>query len=189
MRTVAVTFGRFSPPTNGHLKLLEAVANQPADSKQIYTSHSQDKKKNPLSYDVKIQLLQQLVSEQHIGVTVVPTEARTLVQVLGELTGQFDVTIVVVGSDRVPEFQALLDKYNGIPDKTGSIPFSFDSVEVVSAGERDPDAEGVEGMSATKMRQAAKDEDYAAFQQGSPFKSQKLTKQMYIETRKGMGIE
>ena len=101
----------------------------------------------------------------------------------------FKNLIMVAGSDRVKEFSTLLNRYNDAPDKKGNQLFKFDSVEVVSAGERDPDAEGVEGMSASKMRAAATDGDYDSFSMGIPATlSDADKKKLYRDVRKYMGI-
>ena len=75
---------------------------------------------------------------------------------------------MVAGSDRLPEYQALLNKYNGKPDKNGVIPFDFKNIDFVSSGQRDPDAEGIEGMSASKMREHVRNGDFPSFRQGLP---------------------
>lgn len=188
MSSAAITFGRFQPPTTGHLKLIQAVAAQDTDHNFIYASHSQDAKNNPLSYDDKMFALRTIVEQHRISVDVVGSDARNIIEALAELTGVVDDVIVVVGEDRVEDFRTLLEKYNNTPDGSGTIPFSFDSIEVVSAGERDPDASGVTGMSATKMRQAATENDFDSFQNGSPFTSVTDTEWLFNTVQQALGV-
>jgi len=157
---VVFTFGRMQPATVGHLKLVDAIETeakkQGADAR-IYLSHTQNKKKDPLSYDDKIKY-----ATKSFGNIVTKSPAKTIIQVLKELEadGYTDATMIV-GSDRVPEFDRLLTKYNGKD-------YNFDSIEVKSAGERDPDSDGVDGMSASKMRAAVKAGEYDKFKSGLP---------------------
>jgi hypothetical protein len=157
---VVFTFGRMQPATVGHLKLVDAIETeakkQGADAR-IYLSHTQNKKKDPLSYDDKIKY-----ATKAFGSIVTKSPAKTIIQVLKELEsdGYTDATMIV-GSDRVPEFDRLLTKYNGKD-------YKFDSIEVKTAGERDPDSDGVDGMSASKMRAAVKDGEYDKFKSGLP---------------------
>ncbi len=157
---VVFTFGRMQPATVGHLKLVDAIETeakkQGADAR-IYLSHTQNKKKDPLSYADKIKY-----ATKSFGNIVTKSPAKTIIQVLKELEadGYTDATMIV-GSDRVPEFDRLLTKYNGKD-------YNFDSIEVKSAGERDPDSDGVDGMSASKMRAAVKAGEYDKFKSGLP---------------------
>jgi len=157
---VVFTFGRMQPPTVGHLKLVDAIEaeakKQGADAR-IYVSHTQNKKKDPLSYDDKIKY-----ATKAFGSIVTKSPSKTIIQVLKELEadGYTDATMIV-GSDRVSEFERLLTKYNGKD-------YNFNSIEVKSAGERDPDSDGVDGMSASKMRAAVKAGEYDKFKSGLP---------------------
>jgi len=178
-RSVVLTFGRFSPPTVGHEKLVNKIKDIATARKaepMVFTSHTYDKKKNPLTYDQKIQFLQLA-----FGNLVKKTNARTLIEVGKELSGKYDNLIVVVGSDRVPEFQTLLDKYNGKE-------FDFKTIEVVSAGERDPDADDVSGMSASKLRSLAVAGDFETFKKGLPSKLKVHAKDVYETVLKGMKL-
>lgn len=178
-RSVVLTFGRFSPPTIGHEKLvnkIKDVASARNAEPMVFTSHTYDKKKNPLTYDQKIHFLQLA-----FGPAVKKTTARTLIEVAKELSGKYDNLIVVVGSDRVPEFQTLLDKYNGKE-------FDFKNIEVVSAGERDPDADDVSGMSASKLRALAVAGDFETFKKGLPSKLKQHAKDVYETVLKGMKL-
>lgn len=179
--TVVVSFGRMNPMTNGHEKLANKIkseaASRNADAK-LYLSHSTNPKKDPLSFADKVKF-----AKKAFGPMVQNSAARTIIEVAKELTGKYSNLVVVVGSDRVPEFKTLLDKYNGKD-------FTFDSIEIVSAGERDPDAEGVEGMSGSKMRKFAADEDLANFKKGVPSKlSDGDAEKLYNAVRKGMKLD
>jgi nicotinic acid mononucleotide adenylyltransferase len=178
--TAVITFGRFSPPTIGHEKLVAKVVSE-AKSKNgtpiIYVSHSFDKKKNPLSYDFKIKYL-----KKAFGNIVQNSRARTIIEIAKELQQKFDNLVMIVGSDRVGEFQKLLNAYNGKE-------YNFKNIEVVSAGERDPDAEGVSGMSASKLRALAAEGNFNEFKKGIPRKLASSADEIFKELRSNMGIE
>ena len=183
--TAVFTFGRFNPPTIGHQKLLQAVqkvARQKGGDAHIFGSFTQDKKKNPLTHLQKMKYLKEMFPKEMRGHK--PTSGlNTAIDVAVHLDS-YQHLVMVVGSDRVHDFKILLDKYNGVDAKHGK--YHYESIEVVSAGERDPDAEGVTGMSASKMRAAAGSGDYESFQMGCPvgYDCSKL----YNDVRKGMGI-
>ena len=160
--TLTVVFGRFNPPTVGHGKLLAAAkkASQGEDLK-IYPSRSQDAKKNPLDPDMKVSFMKKMFpdySEQIIN----DDEMKSIFNVLvaADEAGYRNVNIIV-GSDRQAEFENLATKYNGEL-------YNFENIRVISACVRDSDAEGVEGMSASKMRKAVIDNDFNAFRKGTP---------------------
>lgn len=179
MKTAVISFGRLNPPTVGHEKLvkkIKSVAMKENATPMLFMSHSQDSKKNPLSYDDKIKF-----TKIAFGPIVKKSKARTLIEVLKELDSKYDQMIVVVGGDRVNEFDKLLSKYN-------QKDYNYESLKVVSAGERDPDAEGVSGMSASKMRKAASDDDFNKFKSGLPRKLQTKAEEVYDAVRKGMMI-
>jgi len=181
MKKVVITFGRLNPPTIGHQKLVDKVKTvakaQKADAR-VYLSHSQNNKKDPLDYDTKIKLAQKA-----FGSTVTKSRARTIIEVMKELQAQkYTDVVLVVGSDRIKEFKTLLDKYNGKD-------YNFDSIKYQSAGQRDPDAEGVSGMSASKMRAAAKEGDLKAFKSGLPKPLQSSAQKIYDMLRDIMEME
>jgi len=159
---LTVAFGRFNPPTVGHGKLLSAAkkAAQGGDLK-IYPSRSQDPKKNPLDPDMKISYMKKMFPDYSENI-VNDDEMRSIFNVLVTASeqGYTDVNIIV-GSDRQAEFENLATKYNGEL-------YDFENIRVISAGVRDADAEGVEGMSASKMRKAVVDGDFDAFRRGTP---------------------
>ncbi len=184
--TAVFTFGRFNPPTIGHQKLLQAVqkvARQKSGKTFIFGSFSQDKKKNPLSHQQKMKYLKQMFPNEMRGNKPV-SGLRTAIEVAVYLNS-YDNLVMVVGSDRVSEFQKLLDTYNGVEARHGM--YSFKKIEVVSAGDRDPDAEGVTGMSASKMRAAAASGDMDSFQKGLPAGYDGT--ELFNDVRKGMGIQ
>ena len=189
--TAVFTFGRFNPPTIGHEKLVNAVAKQQsknAGSKMyVYASQSNDPKKNPLPYAKKIAYMRKMFKKY--SKNIVTAKPRTAIEVAVELYNKGHKAIVmVVGSDRVTEFETLLNEYNGVEGKRHGY-YGFDNIEVISAGERDPDAEGVEGMSASKMRDAAEKGDFDSFKTGIPDSmSDADKKKMYFDVRKGQGI-
>jgi len=159
--SLAITFGRFNPPTIGHEKLINAV-KAASGNYMIYVSESHDSKKNPLASDQKLAYLKQMFP----GVNF--QSAKTFLPILVDLhkSNTQDI-IMVVGDDRVSEFEWLINQYNGVKDKPHGY-YNFNSIEVISAGQRDPDSEGAEGMSASKMRAAAKADDYSSFKLGLP---------------------
>ena len=179
-QTVVFSFGRMNPPTIGHEKLVDkinAVAKQNNAMPHLYLSQSYDSKKNPLPYATKIAL-----AKKAFGNMVTKSRSKTIMQVAKELEDMGHTKLIMVaGSDRVAAFEELLNKYNGKD-------YTFDSIEVVSAGQRDPDAEGAEGMSASKMRAAASAGDEKAFKSGLPKKLQSSASKVYQAVRDGMKI-
>tara|TARA_R100000789_G_scaffold46200_3_gene46964 strand:- start:604 stop:2979 length:2376 start_codon:yes stop_codon:yes gene_type:complete len=188
--TAVFTFGRFNPPTSGHEKVVNAVAAQQkknSGSKMyVYASHSNDPKRNPLSHPKKLAYMRKMLPKYKRN--IVASKARNIFEIATELHDKGHRAIVmVVGSDRVDEFDDLLNKYNGEDSRHGF--YGFDNIEVVSAGERDPDGEGVGGMSATKMRDEAEKGNFDSFKTGIPdTMSDADKKKMYFDVRKGMGI-
>jgi hypothetical protein len=181
-KKAVLAFGRLNPPTIGHAKLVDAIKSQDGDH-YLFLSQTQKPKTDPLDFATKLKFAKQFFP----GVNVGHQSVRTPVQALEMLQslGYTDV-VFIAGSDRVDGFQSMFDKYNGQPDKSGKVPFKFNTLKVVSAGERDPDADDVSGMSASKMRAAAAAGDLKTFAQGVPDK--KLAQTMYDAVRKGMGV-
>ena len=182
-KTAVLAFGRLNPPTIGHAKLVDKITSLPGDH-YLFLSQTQKPKTDPLDFETKLKFAKQFFPGVNIGHQAVrtPVAALEYLQTLG-----YTDILFVAGSDRVDGFQKLFDTYNGQPDKTGKVPFKFNSIRVVSAGERDPDADDVSGMSASKMRVAAAEGNLNAFAQGVPDK--KLAKTMYDAVRRGMGIK
>lgn len=187
-KTVYFSFGRMNPPTIGHEKLLDKLASVAGRNPyRMYLSQSNDAKKNPLSYKDKVKYVRKMFP-RHARNVLMNTKIKTAMDAAVSLYDEgFRKLVMVVGSDRVPEFEALLTKYNGQEGRHGF--YNFMSIKVVSAGERDPDAEGVEGMSASKMRAAAADNDFTLFTQGLPKAfSNANSKALFNAVRLGMGL-
>ena len=184
---IVFAFGRFNPPTTGHEKLISKVAQVSGSSPyRIYPSFSQNPKKDPLPHTLKVAYMRKMFPK-HARSIVADKDAKTAINVAVKLYDEgFRDLVMVAGSDRVKEFSSLLKTYNGFEGKRHGF-YKFDRIDVVSAGERDPDAEGVEGMSASKMRAAAVDGDFDSFQQGLP-KGFRDAKKLYNDVRKYMGI-
>lgn len=181
MKKVVIAFGRMNPPTIGHEKLVAKIKSEARKNRatpMLFLSHSQDKKKNPLSYEDKIRL-----SKKAFGNMVQKSTARTIIEVAKQLEKKYDELIVIGGSDRVDEFQKLLDRYNGKE-------YAFEKITVVSAGERDPDSDDVSGMSASKLRSLALTGKMKEFKAGLParLRSSKDGKEMYDKIREAAGI-
>ena len=183
---ISITFGRFNPPTIGHEKLLAKVAREAkanGGEYRIYPSRSQDPKKNPLDPGTKIKFMRQAYPD-HANSIVSSDGMRTIFDVLTALDSEgYSSVNIIVGGDRVSEFTSLANKYNGKL-------YNFDEINVVSAGDRDPDADGIEGMSASKMRKAAAEGDFDTFQQGIPKGVSKQGKEeLFMTLRTSMQVE
>ena len=187
VKPVVFTFGRFNPPTTGHLKLLDKVAAvAKGNDYRIYASQSTDKKKNPLQYKEKVQFMRKMFPKHGRNI-VINTKVKTALDIASELYDEgYNKLIMVVGGDRVASFQKLLDQYNDVKSRHGYYNF-IEGIQVVSAGERDPDAEGVTGMSASKMRAAAMAGDFKSFQLGLP-KGYSDGVTLFNTLRKRMGL-
>jgi hypothetical protein len=186
-KKVVFAFGRMQPPTEeGHGALVKAVrgtAEAEGADHEIVLSHTQDHKKNPLTLDQKLGYARAMFPGTNI--TGASKDKPTLLHHLSRLhKAGYEHATVVAGADRVPEYQKLLNHYNGHPDHPDL--FNFKSVKVVSAGDRDPDADGAEGMSATKMREHVTNGDYASFRQGVKSLDEPTAQQMFNDVRTGM---
>ena len=182
--TLTVAFGRFNPPTVGHGKLLAAAKKAAAgEDLKIYPSRSQDPKKNPLDPDMKVGFMKKMFPDYSEDI-VNDDEMRSIFNVLTTADEQgYKNVNIIVGSDRQSEFESLAQKYNGDL-------YNFDLIRVISAGVRDADAEGVEGMSASKMRKAVVDDDFAAFRRGTPKElDDGDTQALFDAVRAGMKIK
>ena len=186
---VTFAFGRFNPPTIGHEKLLEAVKKiARGGTYRIYPSQTQDAKKNPLDFKTKVKFMRKMFPK-HARNIMADKGMRTAFDVIVALYDQgYTSATMVVGSDRVVEFDKLLNKYNGQKGRHGFYQFKG-GVKVVSAGERDPEAEGAKGMSASKMRAAAAAGDLKTFSMGVPEVPGDSQIGLYNAVRKGMGLK
>jgi len=163
--TLVLAFGRFNPPTIGHEKLLRKVSQTPGDFKHVYLSKSNDPKKNPLTPTQKIKYMRDMFP-QHRTMFRIP-KSNMILDIATEIYNDGYTNInFVAGSDRVQEFKRILNQYNNVKSRHGF--YNFKSIKITSAGERDPDAEGATGMSASKMRQAVAQGDIKSFEKGLP---------------------
>jgi hypothetical protein len=188
-KTIYFTFGRMNPPTIGHEKLLNSLAAKAGRNPyRVFLSQTQDTNKNPLNYRDKIKTARKIFPK-HARSIILNNKLRSVFEIVTNLYNEgFKNIIMVVGSDRVQEFDILLRKYNGQKGKHGF--YNFNSINVASAGDRDPDAEGASGMSASKMRTAASDNDYTSFSQGLPKGvSNPEAKKLFNNVRKGLGLK
>ena len=187
-KTAVVTFGRANPFTVGHRKLVQAVNKEARKHKGdafVFLSHSQDPAKNPLTYQQKIKWAKKSTRYPE---SIIKSDAKNFFEVMTQVYNKgYDELIVVVGADRIAEFENLARKYNGVEARHGF--YDFNNISVVSAGDRDPDAEGVEGMSASKVRAAVAAGDFESFKMGvSDVLSDRELAQYYQDVRRGMGI-
>ncbi len=188
-KEVYFTFGRMNPPTIGHGKVIDALKSKARGADyRVYVSQSQDAKKNPLSYSDKIKHLRKMFPS-HARQVMVDKKVRTAIEALVSLyNAGYRKINMVVGEDRIREFDTLLNKYNGVKARHGF--YNFENINVISAGRRDPDAEGVEGMSASKMRGFAQNNNFQDFAQGLPSKvNNKDARKLFNDVRKGMGLK
>ena len=187
--TIVFTFGRFNPPTIGHEKLIKKVSQVAGSNPyQIYPSFTTNPKKDPLPHALKVAYMRKMFKKYAKNI-IADKDSKTAINIAVKLYDKgYKNLVMVAGSDRIKEFDTLLGTYNGVEGKRHGY-YKFDSIKVVSAGERDPDAEGVEGMSASKMRSAAVIGDYDAFSTGIPATlSDADKKKLYRDVRKYMGI-
>jgi hypothetical protein len=185
---VYFTFGRMNPPTIGHGKVMDNLAKK--SGKYDYKVYMSQKTgaKDPLSYKDKVKHIRKMYPK-HARSVIMDPKIKNVFDVAAQLYDQgYTSVCMVVGDDRLREFTVLLEKYNGVKARHGF--YKFKSIKVISAGQRDPDAEGVEGMSASKQRAFANDNDYQSFTQGVPRNySDKDTRKLFNDVRKGMGLK
>tara|TARA_E500000331_G_scaffold52513_1_gene45898 strand:+ start:2073 stop:3305 length:1233 start_codon:yes stop_codon:yes gene_type:complete len=182
--TLTIVFGRFNPPTVGHEKLLQAAEKAAIGGElKIYPSRTNDPKKNPIDPDMKISYMKKMFPDYDEQIINDPEMVSIFnVLVTAAEDGYRNINIVV-GADRQAEFENLANKYNGEL-------YDFKEIRVISAGVRDADAEGVEGMSASKMRKAVQDDDFDAFRRGMPKKLNNAdTQALFDAVRTGMGTK
>ena len=184
--TLTIAFGRFNPPTIGHLQLMDtaaASAEQDQSDYIIVPSRSQDAKKNPLDADTKISYMRRMFP-QHSERIYNDANMRTIFDVLKKAHNDgYSAIRIVGGADRVKEFDKLANNYNGNL-------YQFDNIEVISSGDRDPDGKGIEGVSASRMRLAAAEGDFKTFRGGLPPEvARKEAMELFSVLRQSMGIE
>ena len=182
-KTAAVAFGRMNPPTIGHQKVVDAILKQKADAHFLFVSQThkptgknKTRYENPLPFDVKLGFIQQAFPNIDIG----DTSVGTAIGILQNLEKQgFENVIFVCGSDRVAAFTELFNKQNGVD-------YDLKSIKIVSSGARDPDAEGADGMSASKMRAAAIANDFESFKTGLPAGLGSDAEEVFAAVRQGL---
>ena len=188
-KTVFFTFGRMNPPTTGHEKLMNELAKKSGkNSYKVFLSQTQDKKKNPLPYQEKVKMVRKFFPK-HARQVMLDKKIKNVFDVATRLFNEgYKNLTMVVGSDRVTEFNTLLNKYNGVKGRHGL--YNFNRINTISAGDRDPDADDVTGMSASKMRKVAAEGNFSQFTQGLPRSvSNAEAKKVYNQVRKGMGLK
>ena len=188
---VVMAFGRMNPPTIGHEKLVNRVKEIATDYKaphHVILSHTTDAKKNPLHSANKLKHAKRFFPDTNIESA--SKEMPTFLHHAQRLNAAgHDHLVMVAGSDRLDEYERLLHHYNGESDKNPRALFHFKKIEVKSAGHRDPDAEGAEGMSASKMREHAKNNNFNEFKKGVPSHvADKHSKELFDHVRQGMGL-
>jgi nicotinamide mononucleotide adenylyltransferase len=184
--TLTIAFGRFNPPTIGHLQLMDTAASSAEQDQSDYIivpSRSQDAKKNPLDADTKISYMRRMFP-QHSERIYNDANMRTIFDVLKKAHNDgYSAIRIVGGADRVKEFDKLANNYNGNL-------YQFDNIEVISSGDRDPDGKGIEGVSASRMRLAAAEGDFKTFRGGLPPEvARKEAMELFDILRQSMGIE
>ena len=188
-KTVFFTFGRMNPPTSGHEKLMNELSKKSGKNPyRVYLSQSTDNKKNPLDYNYKVKTVRKFFPK-HARSVMLDKKVKNVFDAVTKLYDEgYKNVNMIVGSDRINEFKKLLEKYNGVKGRHGL--YKFNKINVISAGDRDPDADDVSGMSASKMRKLASDGDFTQFSQGLPKSvSNNEAKKVYNEVRKGMGLK
>lgn len=188
IKEIVITFGRFQPPNTGHETLFQKVVKEAQGKKfAIFTSQTYDPKKNPLSYEEKIKFLRKIFPKYSRNI-IEDKQVKTVLDAAVKLHNLgFTRLTLVCGSDRVNAFDALLKQYNGIEAKHGIYNF-VDGINIVSNNQRDPDSEGAEGMSSTKMRDAAKANDLELFSKGVPNGFSNV-RALFDAVRAGMGLK
>jgi hypothetical protein len=184
-KTIVMTIGRFNPPTRAHDHLLDVVLRLAIENHcdyRLYTTPTVDSKKNPLTYKEKHHFLRQIFS--HVGFVYDPN-IKNLFDALYQIRDQgYEKVILVAGSDRVDEYREHVSKFLNHSDPSKS--FGFKEFSVVSAGERDPDGDGVEGISASKMRQYALDDDFDSFLACAPIADTDDIYDLFVSVQMGM---
>jgi|TARA_R110000764_G_scaffold228610_2_gene319208 nicotinic acid mononucleotide adenylyltransferase len=178
--TAVVTFGRMNPPTVGHLALVEKMLSISLDERAqplIFLSHSYDPKKNPLAYEEKLDLVKKAFGEEFVA----ESESKNMFDMLKEVNQRFKNVIVVVGEDRIKDLERITSTYNGKD-------FHYESMRVVNAGLRDPDSDGIEGMSASKMRELAVEGNLTEFREGLPSQLHASAEVIINMIREGMNL-
>jgi hypothetical protein len=187
---VYFTFGRMNPPTIGHGKLLDTLANKARRYPyRIFLSQSNDKKKNPLQYKDKVKHVRKMFPK-HARSIILNNKVKTPFHALSFLYDQgYKKVVMIAGSDRITQYDIRLNKYNGKKGDHGFYNFEG-GIKIISAGERDPDADGAEGASGTKQREYAVANDFTAFTRSLPSNmSNANAKRLFNDVRSGLGLK
>ena len=190
-KTVVFAFGRFNPPTNGHellMNVVQRLAQQKRADHVVFASKSQDAKKNPLSIEKKIRYLKLMFPR--VNFRAADDDLRTFIEACVALHNMgYKNVVMVAGSDRYQNFNTTLNKYNGKKDRHGF--YKFDTIEVISSGQRDPDDDNSPaGMSGTKMREHAKAGKFEEFKKGLPKTMREIdARRLMNDVRQGMGLQ
>ena len=197
-KTVVMTFARMNPCTTGHMEtVIKALHETDADEKRIYLSHTQDKpnkkdvlkNKNPLPYQLKVLYLKEALKGKPYKVDVMETPAKTVIEALIELNkegfGEDTDVLFVCGSDRVDQFREILTKYNGYFTDDG-VGYKFNSIDFILAGERIDDGDGIQAMSASKMRKFAVEDNFEEFREGCPIDDDFIAREEFDDIRRYM---
>jgi len=186
-KSIAFAFGRFNPPTIGHEKLIQKVASLPTNDYKIYLSKSFDDRSNPLRANEKLFFMKKMFPRYSSNILI--NQSNMVLEIATSLYNKgYKSITMVAGSDRIREFESLLKKYNDVKSRHGY--YNFKDIKVVSAGERDPDEEGVGGMSASKLRNYAASGDFKSFERGIPDTLKRKDKHdLFNAVRKGMDLE
>ena len=188
MKSVAFTFGRFNPPTIGHERLISKVASVRADKFFIFPSWRQNSQTDPLPHKLKYRYMKRAFPRYSKNIISNPKVKIVLHALVMLYDMGFEEVTMVVGSDRVRDFDSMLNRYNGIDSKHGYYEFPVD-IRVVSAGQRNPDSKGVSGVSASKLRELVRNGDKDLFLYRLPTVMSKRDGQnLYDDLRKYMGI-
>jgi len=183
-RGVVLTWGRYNPPTIGHETVFNEAARTANDngySLRIMATHSHDAKKNPLVYEDKIEYIKSLFPRYRDYVH--ESAHNDLIKVVEELNSSYQNIILIAGADRLAEYTTLLNKYNGTL-------YTYDTISVISSGDRDPESDGVSGVSASGMRQHCAEGNFQKFTTGLPRSTAPdLARSLFESVRSGMGVK
>src|SRR6056300_708749 len=188
-KTLYFVWGRMNPPTAGHEKLLDFLKAKAGNNPfRIYLTQSEDKNKNPIPYEQKIKFARKGFP-RYARQIMMDKKLKTLFDAMSSFYDEgFRRVVIVAGSDRVREYEITLNKYNGKKGRHGF--YNFEKIQVLSAGKRDPDSKGIEGVSGTKLRGYAESGDFTKFAQYMPKKlSNPDSKAVYNAVRKGLGLK
>lgn len=188
-KTLYVVWGRMNPPTRGHEKLLDTLKAKAGNNPfRIYLTQSEDNTKNPIPFVQKVKFARKGFP-QYARQIMLDKKLKTMFDMMTSVYNEgFKRVVIVAGSDRIREFDVTLNKYNGKKGRHGF--YNFQKITIVSAGDRDPDSEGVDGVSGTKLRKMATDGDFTKFAQNMPKRlSNADTKTVFNAVRKGLGLK